>query len=298
MKQLRRLLRLSRDGIWYEGRFRAKNRLSSNVGVLSQESSPQVIISLTSFPKRIDHVYLAIESLLSQSVKPNRIILWLTTQELTEEQLPRTLTRQQSRGLEIRFVDQNLKAHNKLYFSVRDYPDAIVVTADDDIFYPRWWLQHLLATHQAAPENIICYRAKRLEFDSTSHQLKPYLEWEHPKTQQAGLDLLATGVSGTLYPPQCMPPEYFDVDAIREIAPHADDIWNYGMVLLAGRKTQKVFPECRIFSPVRFTQEQRLGSINNEAGQNDVQLAKVFERYDLHERLPGGATLPQTPYNQ
>ena len=35
-----------------------------------------VIVSLTSYPARISYVYLAIKSLMLQSYKPDRIILW------------------------------------------------------------------------------------------------------------------------------------------------------------------------------------------------------------------------------
>jgi len=38
----------------------------------------EVIVSLTAFDRRLYEVYLAIEPIMQQTLKPNRIILWLS----------------------------------------------------------------------------------------------------------------------------------------------------------------------------------------------------------------------------
>src|SRR5690625_6231368 len=54
-----------------------------------QESLP-IIVSLTSIPSRLSTVHLTIRSLLAQSHKPQRIVLWLN--EKLRDQVPDTLT--------------------------------------------------------------------------------------------------------------------------------------------------------------------------------------------------------------
>ena len=52
----------------------------------------EIIVSLTTYGKRLYDVYLAIESIMQQTKKPNRIVLWLGN-ELKETILPVFLTK-------------------------------------------------------------------------------------------------------------------------------------------------------------------------------------------------------------
>jgi hypothetical protein len=67
--------------------------------------NPALIISLASFPERITEVHLTVYSLLSQTLKPDRIILWLANEEFPNGpvELPQTLSGLQKNGLEIRW---------------------------------------------------------------------------------------------------------------------------------------------------------------------------------------------------
>lgn len=52
------------------------NRFSTSSGISDIKLCPQdVIISLTTYDKRLNAVYLAIESVMNGSIKPNKIIL-------------------------------------------------------------------------------------------------------------------------------------------------------------------------------------------------------------------------------
>ncbi len=50
-------------------------------GIISSREQRPVVISLTTIPSRLDKAWLTIESLLRQSKKPNKIILWLAEDE-------------------------------------------------------------------------------------------------------------------------------------------------------------------------------------------------------------------------
>ena len=51
-----------------------------------------VTVSLTSFPARIEYVHLAIKSLMLQSYKPDRVVLWLAEEQFPDHKLPEQLT--------------------------------------------------------------------------------------------------------------------------------------------------------------------------------------------------------------
>ena len=73
-----------------------KNLFLNNKTALLYEFSNKIpiinnlIISLTSYPERIEFVHLAIKSLLNQAILPSKIILWLAESEFPnrEKNLP------------------------------------------------------------------------------------------------------------------------------------------------------------------------------------------------------------------
>ena len=69
------------------------------------ENGEEYIISLTSFPGRIEKVWLTIETVLRQDDKPNRIVLWLFKDEFKDKRtLPKKLLKLVSRGLKSNFA--------------------------------------------------------------------------------------------------------------------------------------------------------------------------------------------------
>lgn len=69
-----------------------------------------IVVSLTSYQGRIDVVDIAVKCLLRQTVKANRIVIWLAVEEFTEDTLPESIRDLRHYGVEIRFCD-NLLAH-------------------------------------------------------------------------------------------------------------------------------------------------------------------------------------------
>ena len=106
--------------------------LNSQASLLSDNNN--ITVSLTTFGKRIDDVYLAIESIAKQTLKPNRVILWLSKDEFFNKKLPITLTNLQKRGLEIKYC-KDLKSYNKIIPTIKECPNDLIITIDDDIIY-------------------------------------------------------------------------------------------------------------------------------------------------------------------
>lgn len=96
------------DGNYIEAEIIA-DFLSQGSGVTSAKRAEEVIISLTSYPARFATTWLAIESLLRQSERPDRIILNLFEGEFPGRVLPWFIREQMKRGLEINWCPENLK---------------------------------------------------------------------------------------------------------------------------------------------------------------------------------------------
>ena len=156
---------------WYE-KFPSRKS-----GVTARKREQKIIVSLTTYPKRIGTIWLTIETLMRQRVKPDEIILWLAESQFSNgfTDLPESLLRLQSRGLSIRFCD-DLRSHKKYYYVLQDCSKDLVILADDDMFYPRDTIQQLLKMHKRWPSDICCMTAQVMEPD---FQSVPSL-WRNP----------------------------------------------------------------------------------------------------------------------
>lgn len=249
----------------------------------------EVIVSLTSFGKRINEVFLAIESIMQGTLKPNRIILWLAENEFGDKVLPQTLQRQQKRGLQIEFCE-DICSYKKIVPAMVKYPDACVVTIDDDAMYEFDILENLIRTHRENPDDICACRLHRIVLDD---QKKPrsYLKWNllvYPKDKSNLLFLTSGG--GTLFPPHCFVDEFFNRDAFLSLCPSADDIWINAMIWKSERQISKAYTHSRWgcdFVDISVDQEVSLSEKNLDASScmNDVQIKAVMDRYDLYHYL-------------
>lgn len=209
-----------------------------NFRAIAQEKKfcdDSVIVSMTTFPARIGYVHLAIKSLLNQTVKPGKIILWLAKDQFREVAIPPQLQVLCDYGLEIRYCDEDLLAHKKYYYAMQEYPDKLIVTYDDDIIYPEDSLEKLLLMHKKHPEAIICNRGREIKIENNSVALYKY--WLVSGRVPAGVPtyrVMASTGAGTLYPPHCMPKETFDIHKIRTLALTADDLWMKVMSIQGG----------------------------------------------------------------
>ena len=266
---------------------------NKNLGTNKEKRTPQLIVSLTSFPQRMYDIHFCLYSLLNQSLKPDRLILRLAEEEFPnkEKDIPNTVLSFLEKGLEIKWC-KNIKSYKKLIPALKEYPDAITVTADDDIYYPVDWLEKLYQSYQKNPEYIHCHRAHKILFDSNK-KILPYKMWEHETyNQQPDYINFFTGSGGVLYPQGCLNTDVLNEELFTKLAPNADDIWFWAMAVLQGTKIKVVddnIKQLTYINPERelgLNSEITLCSQNCGNGQNDVQLANVLKQYpQIMEKL-------------
>ena len=63
----------------------------NNYRLNNNNKKEKIIVSLITYNKRINTVFLAIESIFEQIVKPDKIILWLDKNEFSIDTIPFTL---------------------------------------------------------------------------------------------------------------------------------------------------------------------------------------------------------------
>lgn len=233
------------------------------------------IVSLTSFPQRINSVHLTIESMFRQHYKPQRIVLWLSNEEFSGTDIPDNLKRLIGKGLDVRFVDDNIRSHKKYYYALQEFSDNIVITIDDDLYYPSDTIDRLMSMHKAFPDTI-CSNAARCMTFSDKDNFNEYRKWPNLTEQPAKPSILFTalGFSGILYPANCFDKQLFDIDFIKENCPYADDLWLKGNEL---RMNIKVTSGPIFVHPVTIPNTQQHGlqhinmghqNMNNQQWQN------------------------------
>ncbi|PSV46992.1 hypothetical protein [Photobacterium sp. GB-36] len=241
----------------------------------------KVIVSLTCFPARIDQVYYTIESLFFQRSKVNYDIrLYLSNDEFKNNEIPNSLKRLKKRGLKIFFVDDNLKSYKKLVYAY-GLENIPVITVDDDIFYPSYWINTIYDGHQNKPCDIIYLRGREIIFNGDD--LKLYHEYPQAKGFEESYLTIPTGVSGILYPPNSLFDDWDNKDKFMTLAPSADDLWFKIMSLKKGTKCFLANNISIHFPPVLGTQSVSLRKLNvkNKLSPNDVQLRNLLKYYDL-----------------
>ncbi|MEH6578323.1 MAG: hypothetical protein V7731_14770 [Amphritea sp.] len=262
------------------------------VGV-GNDKAHNIVVSLTSYQRRINDIYLTIESLFQQSLRADKILLWLSRDNFPGgyDELPEILKRQSERGLEIHFVEGDLGCYKKIIYTLEQYPDSLIVTTDDDIMYPQDMIDQLYRAYVRHPDVIHCQRAHRIQLDSNNKPLA-YRQWHHSvNSTKPAFDLFPTGNGGVLYFPGCFDKEVLNQKQFMSLAPSADDIWLKAMAMKAGVKSQPVYDERywkSRFLTIENSQVGSLTSINKsrEYG-NDAKLKAVFDAYNLWGLLPG-----------
>ena len=259
---------------------------SSEKGISSEPyvKGKQVIVSLTSHGNRILDSFLAIESIMQGTVKPNRIILWLPEDKEAHSCF---LENQQRRGLEIRYV-KDMGPHTKLIPALKAFPEDIVITIDDDMFYRPDMVEHLLQAYKKDSSTIQAYRVAIITKDNQEN-IESYLKWKqytHPeKTTNRNVII---GCEGCLYPPHSLSEEVFNEDVFRVLCPTADDIWFTAMAMMNSTSISHV--ESRFGNGcaggIMNLRMQSSGLVHQNEDprdcRNDIQFRAVFDKYNLY----------------
>lgn len=240
-----------------------------------------IVVSLTTFGHRLNYVHLAIASIMLQTMKANRIILWLG-EELQGQNLPEMLKQLQQYGLEI-YYTRDIRSYTKLIPALKLCPEDAIITIDDDAIYDVCVLEHLIKAHLRNPNCIYgnrCHKIVIKEFAVVS-----YAEWEHEITKPGeSLLILPTGVGGVIYPPHSLDDEVFNEDVFMSICPTTDDIWFKVMSLKKGSmtgKTPSTNPSGEDYFMNITLDNTGLKSINWKNDVNGNNMRALLSKYEI-----------------
>lgn len=235
-----------------------------------------IIISLTSFPDRISNVWMVVESLKSQSIKPEKIILWLSKIQFPlESDIPQNLRECEDSLFEIRVVDDDIRSHKKYLYMLKEFSHKTFVTCDDDVYYHSDMLLNLVRTSKRFSGCICANTTTQLSYDENG-KLLPYLQWNRIYKPFSSHNNVQIGVGGVLYPPHCLHHFAQDVDSFMKVAPIADDLWLNMMARL--NNTPVVQTDKNVLPLPIMDNSPSLSSLNNGSyNMNDRQIRQMRE---------------------
>lgn len=254
----------------------------------------RLIVSLTSYPARIETVHLVLETIYAQTRKADEIILWLASEQFPGgvNKLPEKLQFLIGEGrLTLRWCD-DLKPHKKYFYALQEFDKDIVVTIDDDVLYDEEMLDNLYQSYLRYPSAVSTIRAHLITI--SEEKVMPYQDW----IQRRGVYykgpskwLMAIGVGGVLYPPGIFRNELFDKETIIKTCLWADDLWLKAMGLICDVPVV-IAQDYQELIHIPGTQQDALFRKNVHENQNDIQFKNIItwvdERYGkdfLFEKL-------------
>lgn len=270
-------------GFWYHLTSRIDNFLIKKEIIpdhpLNREKRDEIVVaSLTSYPARINCVWLVVKSLFLQTYKPDRVILWLAEEQFPTKELPRNLTIMQNYGLEIKWV-KDIYGHKKYRVPVMEQTsNEVVITFDDDIVYSPKCIERLMAVHKKHPNSLVCERGQTYDDKKECNPGR----WKTISDTGVIVPTYSMNPSpggGCLIPFGAFHPDAVKEECFRRLAYKNDDLWY--MFMCAANKTRmiKTRKYHKIFSLVEGSQIEQMATENVMGNQNNVVMEGLKKAY-------------------
>ena len=107
----------------------------------------RVIVTLTTYNKRIDNIPIVLDTIFSQSLCPDLVVVNLSFDEFIPERVQRYVD---SHNIEVNFV-KDTKVYKKLIPTLKRYPCDCVISIDDDFLYPKTMIEDFITVHNLYP---------------------------------------------------------------------------------------------------------------------------------------------------
>ena len=241
----------------------------------------EVIVSLTSYPPCFPTLHLSLRTLLNQSISPDRIVLWIAHRDLAL--LPPKVLALQERGIEIRPC-ADLRSFKKIVPAVEQFPESYIVTADDDLYYGRDWLEMLLSSVGTGTSDVVARIVHRPSFEE--ERMRSFTAWPlnviDDQAHAPSSDLFCGSGAGALFPPGSLHPDLVRRDLFERLTPNCDDSWITWMIHRQGTKIRRAKGPRRNLKAWLRTVRGSLAVDNFTAAGEGVQMDRYIANLSEH----------------
>lgn len=203
-----------------------------------------LIVSMTSWPKRIQYVARAFGSILMQQ-SPTRdkyhCVLVLAEPEFPNRELDlpddlRLLCK--TNLIEIIWHPVNIFSHKKLMPTLAKYPNNPILIIDDDIVRPAGYLDTFIGDHETHPNDVIVGGCV-FDVGFSNNEFNPIKRFKFDSPESAGKIITnrrpANGFGGVLYPAHIFKSkEFYDESLYMELSRFSDESWQWAFNIMEG----------------------------------------------------------------
>ena len=111
-----------------------------------------LIVSLTTWSARVGNIPTVLNTIYSQTVLPDKVVLNLAYNEVIPENVQHYID---EHNIEV-FRTEDTKVYKKFLPTLKRYKDACVINIDDDLLYPNTMIEDFVGVHLNYPNNPIC----------------------------------------------------------------------------------------------------------------------------------------------
>lgn len=181
---------------------------------IETEEHEKIVVSMTSYPKRITNVHKAINLIRKyQTVKPDEIHLWLAVEEFPqkEKNLPSELVKMiNDNTIILHWVPKNTYAHKSMEIFKIASENDLVILLDDDVRNDDKFIETALKSHQMYPNAIIClHHYSEQRYDGRKNLHKKEGDWSVPRYD-------THWCKQSLFPAKLFPMESFNYEDLKE----------------------------------------------------------------------------------
>lgn len=162
----------------------------------------KIILSMTTIPSRKSRLEENIESLLNQTYKFDKLVINIDDNFSQEDINWYKKFAKKDNRIEIGFGETKWRSCNKLLPTLKKYHEDIIITIDDDIYYPNETIERLINKHNSFNNCIIAHEVNPIYVDK-EHKTVIYLN---------DFDIMLEQISYCKYLSNCalFPPHSFD----------------------------------------------------------------------------------------
>lgn len=243
-----------------------------------------IIVNVTTISDKVNLCSATLWSILNQSVKPDKVILWISVDGYMADggipiqpefisDLNKILN-----IFEVRYTE-NIGPYRKIIPALRVFnQDETLVYADDDVIYGKQWLQKMLERYEEGnKQNPVAVRVRRIE-NNFLGLVKSYLAYPIVTEKTELTDrYIITGIGGCVLNRRHIEDKYIFNDDFKTIAPMTDDLW-ISKILQLSENHLLTCPEALCDICEIQNNYASLSSVNNKIGDYSNRYLKLLNR--------------------
>ena len=258
--------------------FKVNEKTQDKLDYINKQRKQLVIVSMTTIPKRMKRLEDNLPAILHQTFRYDKLIINVDDNLTEEEYQWYENLKQYDQRIEVNKADAKWRSCNKLLPTLKKYPHDVIITCDDDVFYPMDTIKCLMEEHYKHPQCIIAHEVNPI---TINNNFISYVNGYDVKLMQVEWGKYLSNCC--LFPPYSFDEDLFDYEKMMQCTNGThDELWMWIQSTLHGVQCVGL-NYVRSFAPEMLQPyidgEYCLSSFNNSSDKIAAYMIKINEMY-------------------